>query len=178
MNTTIEAYFNKKKVHQLLLAGLFMTCAAVAIIGIGIYNFASGPLAGIVVIAFGVFATTFFGFAFIGSLRFLKAERLALVVNDKGIIDQSAVISIGALSWDEIEHYWVEYFDGKPLQVNYILTESKWNSLSKFYKAVAMLSRMMVKFDFATNFNLLSAEPDEIIKVMNTYKFPRKSNIV
>ena len=63
----------------------------------------------------GLASVAFFGLASIYLLKRLSSRRSAVEISAFGILDNSSAISVGFLSWDEIEEIFPTEFMGQPM---------------------------------------------------------------
>ncbi|MDO5616710.1 MAG: STM3941 family protein, partial [Cruoricaptor ignavus] len=94
----IEIPLSKKKLTLILMGSI-----AFVILG---FWFMLNPPKGNATFAFiiGIFAVLFFGLTAIISLRKILDRKSGLIINEKGIIDNSSGVSVGLIRWDEIQN--------------------------------------------------------------------------
>ncbi|MDO5615679.1 MAG: STM3941 family protein, partial [Cruoricaptor ignavus] len=94
----IEIPLSKKKLILTLMGSIVFV-----ILG---FWFLLNPPKGNTTFAFimGIFAVLFFGSTAIISLRKIFDRKVGLIINEKGIIDNSSGVSAGLIRWDEIQN--------------------------------------------------------------------------
>ena len=102
METKIIKFSNKKFVLWILGGGILVVLGI--LFTIFPYKFTTILVKNILLIRFiGIIAVLFFGFVFITLIRkVLFDKNLGIIINEKGIFDNSSFVAVGLIKWEDI----------------------------------------------------------------------------
>ncbi|WP_079240581.1 STM3941 family protein [Chryseobacterium indologenes] len=99
---TIEIKSSKTKLILLVLGSLIFTILGVFFV-VSPHKFASFIFRSVTIIRMvGIVAILFFGLCLIILIKSLLTKKFNLIINEKGIIDNSSYVSVGLIFWNDI----------------------------------------------------------------------------
>ncbi len=111
----------------------------------------------VMVRAVGIVGASFFGLCAVWGLIKLFDTRAGLIIDDRGIVDNSSALAAGRVLWDEIESFavsgnFIVVFVADPRKF-----VSGWNPLSRLFRAA---NRVLTGSPVVISSSLLASDPE------------------
>lgn len=176
---TIEIKSSKTKL-VLLVSGSLIFIILGVFLAINPHKFASFIFRSVTLIRMvGIVAILFFGLCLIILIKSLLAKKFNLIINDKGIIDNSSYVSVGVIFWSDINSIKrVDIMSTKFLLINVKDPNKYLNKESGIKRKILERTFKTYGTPISISSNTLSYNFDELEKVIyesyNEYKIASK----
>ena len=121
-----------------------------------------------IILSFGVF---FFGYAGIYLIRRMKNNKEMLIINNKGITDNSSAISIGFIPWEEIEDAYIGSSVGNEFIELKIKNEEKYLKNLPFFKKLLINANKKMGYEIVCiTLNTTNYSVREVLIKINEYR--------
>lgn len=176
---TIEIKSSKTKLVLLLSGSLIFIILGVFLV-VNPHKFASFIFRSVTFIRMvGIVAILFFGLCLIILIKSLLAKKFNLIINDKGIIDNSSYVSVGVIFWSDINSIKrVDVMSTKFLLINVKDPNKYLNKESGIKRKILERTFKTYGTPISISSNTLSYNFDELEKVIyesyNEYKIASK----
>lgn len=162
------------KLWGLLFLGILMlaACAFVLVLGITYGKF--------FYIIIGIIALLFFGLCFAYIIKRIINPKPILIIEKNGVVDSSTAISIGFISFDDIEGFDItRLFSSKFISIYVNDLEKFTDKLSQKKKTWLQINKPFGKSPININVNTADKSPDEILQILQErlQAYKRQQNI-
>ncbi len=158
---------SQQKQFSLILLGIIMVFLSAFVFGTNdSYLFGLNFIPKII----GGIGIIFFGACLIFIIKGFISPQNILVIDQKGITDKSSAISIGFISWGDIEScYITTVFNQKFISIDVKNLEEKIKELPFYKRVMINLNRKMGYSPVSITLNSTKYKPEEVLEIIHNY---------